>query len=145
MATTVRSIVLWRKEIANQPGALASTLELLASANADLQIVMGYRYPGNQANAAVELSPIVGKKLVTAAETAGFKASGIPTLLVEGDNRPGLGHAIAEAIADAKINLDFLVTQVIGRRYTAVIGFESAEDAKKASTLIKKTTTRKRK
>jgi len=44
MATTVRSIVLWRKEIANQPGALASTLELFASADADLQIVMGYRY-----------------------------------------------------------------------------------------------------
>jgi hypothetical protein len=56
-----------------------------------------------------------------------------------------LGHAIAEAIADAKINLDFLVAQVIGRKYTAVIGFESAEDARKASTLIKKTTTRKRK
>jgi hypothetical protein len=64
---------------------------------------------------------------------------------VEGDNQPGLGHAIAEAIANAKINLDFLVAQVIGRRYTAVIGFESAEDAKRASTLIKKTTTRKRK
>ena len=145
MATTVRSIVLWRKEIENQPGALASTLELLASADADLQIVMGYRYPGNQAKAAVELSPIARKKLVTAAEAAGFKASGIPALLVEGDNQPGLGHAIAEALADAKINLDFLVAQVIGRRYTAVIGFESAEDAKRASTLIKKTTTRKRK
>jgi hypothetical protein len=116
MATTVRSVLLWRKEIANQPGALAGSLELLASADADLQIVMGYRYPGNQAKAAVELSPIAGKKLVTAAETAGFKASGIPTLLVEGDNRPGLGHAIADAIADAKINLDFLVAQVIGRR-----------------------------
>lgn len=137
--------MLWRKEIENQPGALASTLEVFASADADLQIVMGYRYPGNQAKAAVELSPIEGKKLVTAAETAGFKASAIPTLLVEGDNRPGLGHSIAEAIADAKINLDFLVAQVIGRKYTAVIGFESAEDSKKASTLIKKTTTRKRK
>ena len=145
MATTVRSIVLWRKEIENQPGALASTLELLASADADLQIIMGYRYPGNQAKAAVELSPIARKKVITAAETAGFKASGIPTLLVEGDNQPGLGHAIAEAIANAKINLDFLVAQVIGRRYTAVIGFESAEDAKRASTLIKKTTTGKRK
>jgi hypothetical protein len=64
---------------------------------------------------------------------------------VEGDNRPALGHGIAKAIADAKINLDFLVAQVIGRKYAAVIGFESAEDAKKASTLIKKTTTRKRK
>jgi len=90
MATTVRSIVLWRKEIENQTGGLANTLELFAGADADLQIVMGYRYPGNQAKAAVELSPITGKKLVTAAETAGFKASGIPALLVEGDNRPGL-------------------------------------------------------
>jgi hypothetical protein len=35
---------------------------------------------------------------------------------VEGDNKPGLGHAIAQAIADAKINLNFLVAQVIGRR-----------------------------
>jgi hypothetical protein len=137
--------MLWRKEIENQPGALARSLELFASADADLQIVMGYRYPGNQAKAAVELSPIVRKKLVTAAETAGFKTSGIPTLLVEGDNKPGLAHAIAEAIADAKINLDFLVAQVIGRRYAVVIGFESAEDAKKAATLIKKTTTGKRK
>jgi hypothetical protein len=48
MATTVRSIVLWRKEINNQAGAMASTLELFASADTDLQIVMGYRYPGNQ-------------------------------------------------------------------------------------------------
>jgi hypothetical protein len=137
--------MLWRKEIENQPGALARSLELFASADADLQIVMGYRYPGNQAKAAVELSPIVRKKLVTAAETAGFKISGIPTLLVEGDNKPGLAHAIAEAIADAKINVDFLVAQVIGRRYAVVIGFESAEDAKKAAPLIKKTTTGKRK
>jgi hypothetical protein len=106
---------------------------------------MGYHYPGNQAKAAVELYPVVGKKLVTAAGTAGFKASGIPTLLVEGDNQPGLGHTIAQAIADANINLDFLVAQVIGRRYSAVIGFESAEDAKKVATLIKKATTRKRK
>ena len=119
--------------------------EPFATQGADLQIVMSYRYPGNQAKAAVELYPVVGKKLVTAAGTAGFKASSIPTLLVEGDNQPGLGHAIAQAIADAKINLDFLVAQVIGRRYLAVIGFESTEDAKNAAALIKKTTTRKRK
>ena len=79
----------------------------------------------------MELYPIAGKKLVTAAEAAGLKTSRIPTLLVEGDNRPGLGHAIAEAIAAANINLDFIVAQVIGRRYSAAIGFESPQDAKK--------------
>jgi hypothetical protein len=138
MAITVKSIVLWRKEIENQPGTLASALEPFASAGADLQIVMAYRYPGNQAKAAVELCPLVGKKLITAAETAGFKASGTPALLVEGDNQPGLGHAIALALAEAKINVDFLVAQVIGRRYSAVIGFESAENTKRAVSLIKR-------
>jgi len=57
---------------------------------------------------------------------------------VESDNQPGCGILIAQAIADAKINLDFLVAQVIGRRYSVVIGFESAEDAKKVASLIKK-------
>jgi hypothetical protein len=40
MPITVKSIVLWRKEIENQPGTLASTLEPFASGGADLQVVM---------------------------------------------------------------------------------------------------------
>jgi hypothetical protein len=62
----------------------------------------------------------------------------MPTLLVEGDDRPGLGHAIAQAIADAGINLAFLVTQVIGKKYSSVIAFENEDDLKKAASLIKK-------
>jgi hypothetical protein len=61
-------------------------------------------------------------------------------LLVEGDNKAGLGYAITKAIADAGVNLSFLVAQVIGRRYSAVIGFENEADAEKAGTLIKKAT-----
>jgi hypothetical protein len=139
MPITVKSIVLWRKDIENQPGTLATTLDPFARGGADLEVVMGYRYPGNTAKAAIELYPIAGRKLVASAEAAGFKASAMPTLLVQGDNKPGLGHAIAQALADARINLDFFVAQVIGRRYSAVIGFESDDDAKKAATLIKKT------
>jgi ABC-type sugar transport system substrate-binding protein len=70
--------------------------------------------------------------------------SSIPTLLVEGDNKAGLGHAIAQAIADAGINVGFLVAQVVGRRYSAVIGFDTEADAKKAAPLIKKATPKKR-
>ena len=145
MPITVKSIVLWRKDIENQPGTLATTLDPFASGGADLEVVMGYRYPGNKAKAAIELYPVTGRKLVATAEAAGLKASAIPTLLVQGDNKPGLGHIIAQAFADAKINLDFFVAQVIGRRYSAVIGFESNDDAKKAATLIKKTAISKRK
>jgi hypothetical protein len=92
MPITVKSIVLWRKDIENQPGTLATTLDPFASGGANLEVVMGYRYPGNKAKAAIELYPVAGRKLVATAEAAGLKASTISTLLVQGDNKPGLGH-----------------------------------------------------
>jgi hypothetical protein len=45
MAVTVKSATLWRREVENRPGALASTLEPLAKARVDLRVVMGYRLP----------------------------------------------------------------------------------------------------
>ena len=104
---------------------------------------MGYRYPGNETKAAIELYPVAGMKLVRAAQAAGLTASPIPTLLVEGDNKPGLGHAIAGVLAESGVNLAFMVTQVIGRRYSAVIGFESEGDAKRATPLLKKAVAQK--
>ena len=68
---------------------------------------MAYRYPGEGTKAAVELYPIAGKKATAAASEAGLSASSIPTLLVEGDDKPGLGHAIAQAIAGAGVNMTF--------------------------------------
>jgi len=135
---TVKKIVLWRKEADNQAGTLARTLEPLARARADLRVVMGYRYPGNEAKAVIELHPVAGKKVTSAAEQAGLAASSIPTLLVEGDNKPGLAHKIAQAVADAGVTLTFLVAQVLGKRFVATVGFETEADAKKAAGLIKK-------
>lgn len=138
MSVKVKKITLWRKELENRAGTLAQALEPVAQAKADLQVVMGYCYPGDRTKAAVELFPVAGKKPTAAAQSAGFAPSGIPALHVEGDNRPGLGHAIARSLADAGVNLDFLVAQVLGRKYSAVIGFENEADADKAVALIKK-------
>jgi len=140
MAVTVKKAVLWRREVDNQPGMLANALQPLSEAGADLQVVMAYRYPGDQNKAAIELYPVSGKKSVAAAQTAGLAPSSISTLLVEGDNRPGLGHAIAKAIGDAGINMSFVMVQVVGRRYSALVGFESEADASKAATLVKRAT-----
>jgi hypothetical protein len=144
MAVSVKKITLWRSEVANRPGTLAGALAPLAQAGADLRVVMAYRFPGDETRGAVELYPITGKKAQAAARAAGLSDSGIPTLLVEGDDRPGTGSAIARAIAEAGINLAFFVAQVVGRRYAAVIGFDSEADAKKASPLIKRATPAKR-
>lgn len=145
MAVTVRKITLWRKEVENRPGVLAGALGPLADAGTSLQVVMAYRYPGNETRAAIELYPVATKKTMVAARAAGMSASTIPTLLVQGDDRPGLGYAIAQAIADAGINVGFLVTQVIGRKYSAVIGFDSEEDARNAAALIRKASARRKK
>jgi len=145
MPVTVKKIVLWRTEVDNKPGILAGVLQPLADAGANLQVLMGYRYPGDPGKAAIELCPVTGKKSLAAARAAGLEASSIPTLLVEGDNKPGLGASIARAAADAGVNLAFLVAQVIGRKYSFVVGFETEDDARKAAALIKKVTTGKKK
>src|SRR5258706_14076999 len=109
MSISIKPITLWRKEVADQPGELASTLRPLAGAGADLQVVMGNRYPGNPARAAIELYPVAGKKPTAAAQGLGLMASLMPALLVQGDNKPGTRHAIAQAIAADRIKRDFLV------------------------------------
>ena len=104
---------------------------------------MGYRLPGNEAKAAIEIYPLAGKKVTAAATETGLAASGISTLLVEGDNKPGMAHKIAQAIAEAGVDLSFFVAQAIGRKYSAVFGFANEGDAKKAATLIKKASRKK--
>jgi hypothetical protein len=138
MAVSVKKIALWRSEVANRPGSLAGALAPLAQAGADLRVVMAYRFPGDETRGAVELYPVTGRRAQAAARNAGLSESGIPTLLVDGEDRPGTGAAIARAIAEAGINLAFFMAQVVGRRYAAVIGFDSEADAKKAASLIKR-------
>jgi hypothetical protein len=138
MALNVKKIVLWRGVIENRPGALAEVLEPVAATKADLQVVMGYREPGQPGKAVIELYPVKGRTLTEAAEGAGLLPATIPALLVSGSNRAGLGHRVARALADAGINVAFLVAQVVGRSYSAVFGFESEADATRAVALIRK-------
>lgn len=145
MAVTVTSIKLWRKEVENRPGELANTLGPLVAAGADFQVLMGYRFPGNESKAAIELYPVSGKKATAAAKAAGLSAAEIPCLLVEGDNKPGIAQAIAKAIADAGINMSFVVAQAVGRRYSGIFGFENDADTRRAATVIKKATAGRKK
>jgi hypothetical protein len=138
MPVTVKKVSLWRREMDNRPGALAGILEPLARAGTDLQVAMGYRFPGNESRAAIEVAPVSSRKAIAAAEGAGLRPSGIATLIVAGDNRSGLGFALSKGMADAGINMAFLVAQSVGRRYSAVFGFESDTDADRAVAIIKK-------
>jgi len=136
MSLTIRKITLWRGKIPHRPGALAEVLEPLAAGRSNLEVLMGYREAGSL-DAVVELWPVSGKKMSQAVEGAGLSPSAIPTLLVNGSNRPGLGHTIARALAESGINVAFLVAQVVGRQYSAVFGFENDADAARATKLIR--------
>jgi hypothetical protein len=138
MAVSVKRITLWRAEVENQPGILAHALEPLARAGADLRLVMGYRFPQTPERSAIELYPVSGKRATSAATEAGLaETTDIPCVLVEGDNRPGLGAAIARALADAGINVAFVMAQVIGRKFTAAIGFDDDTAATNGTRIIK--------
>ena len=137
MVVTVKKITLWRGKIENRPGTLAAVLEPLAQAKVDLQVLMGYREPG-ESQAVVELYPVTGAKASAAVQRSGLGAASATSLLVNGDNRAGVGHRIARALGEASINVNFLVAQATGRKFSMVAGFDSEDDATRASALIKK-------
>ena len=145
MAITVKKITLWRKEVTNSPGILADVLEPLAAAGANLRVVMGYTFPGQSDRAAIELYPVAGKKVTDAAHGAGLEASPIPCLLVEGDDRAGLGAEMARGVAAQGVNVSFLMAETVGRRFSAVLGFQTDADASTAANAIKKAGAAKRK
>lgn len=135
MAVRVKKVTVWKREIPHRAGELAAVLQPLAEAGANLQVVMGY---AEGSRGFVELCPVSGKKLTEAAKRVGLEASSKPTLLVEGDNRPGLGYQIARTIADRGVSISFLVAQVVGKKYSAVFGFHSEQDARTAAGAITK-------
>lgn len=139
MAVTVKKATLWRRELANRPGTLAETLRPLAEAGVNLQVVMGYVFPGESNHAAVEVYPISGAKAEKAAREAGLApAKDIACLLVSGDDRAGIGAKISEGLAGAGINISFVIVQVTGKKYLSIYGFESDAAAEKAMPIIKR-------
>jgi len=137
MSVIVKRATLWRAETANTPGVLAQTLRPLAENRVDLDIVMGYVFP-DRSQAAIEISPVAGPRAQRAARDAGLTRSEFPCVQISGSNRPGLGFAIAQALSDAGININFFVAQVVGNRYSAMFGFEATVDADAAVHIIRK-------
>jgi hypothetical protein len=137
MAVSIRKLTLWRTRVEHRPGALADLLDPLAAAGADLSIVMGYRLPGEKGQAVIEVAPVTSRRTAAAAAKAGLAPGGAPSLVVLGDNRPGLATRIGRALADSGVSIAFLVAQVVGKRYSAVFGFESEADLDKAADRIR--------
>jgi predicted amino acid-binding ACT domain protein len=137
MAITVKKVEVWAKSGADRTGLLADALEPLAAAGADLQVVMTYCHPGQADRATVEVYPVSGRKAQSAARAAGMSPSETACLLVEGDDRPGLGAQLARAIASVGVGMSFVMTQAQGRRFSSILGFRNPTDAAIAAKAIK--------
>ncbi len=138
MALKVEKVVFWSGEIEDKPGALAKVLEHFAGAGVDLQVVLAERNPAKAGFGSVCLAPVRGKKAMEAAKSAGLsEATSFFVLRVEGPNKPGVGHLMTSALAEAGINLNLLSAAVLGKRFVVFLGFENESDLKKASKILK--------
>ncbi len=139
MALTVKKIELWNVTVENKAGALAKILEPLAEAGTDLEVVMGTSMPGDDGLASIGVFPVKGRKAMAAARGAGLEpAASMPSLLVTGENRAGLGKQMSEALAAAGIDIGIAFAQVVGANFSALFGFAKPEDATRAAALLKK-------
>lgn len=137
MPLKVEKVALWSSEIEDKPGALAKVLEPLAQAGVDLQVVLAQRNPTKAGTGVVYLGPVKGRKATDAAKSAGLAEATSPVILrVEGPNKPGVGHLMTSALAEAGINLAFVGASVLGSRFVAFFGFDSDVDARKASRIL---------
>lgn len=135
MSLSIHKLTLRRSEPADGPGGMAQLLERLAEAGADLQLVVGRRV-GAENRALVELAPASGPRRTLDARKAPLGA-GTPTLVVVGENRPGLARRIACALATSHTNLAFVTAQVVGGRYSGVFGFENEADLDKVADRVR--------
>ena len=140
MAVRIKRIGLWGTEVSSRPGALAEALEPLAHGNADLKVVRVRAATGGSARLSLEIYGGEGKRAAMAARAAGFSAAPSTTVLLQGDNRPGLAYAVANAVAWAGIGVRDLGAEVVGTRYSAILTFDTEADANKAVTVIREVT-----
>jgi len=138
MAYTVKRVDVWTGEIQDRAGGLASKLEPLANAGANLAFVIARRQPHMPGRGVVFLGPLSGGKQQKAAQAAGLtKASDLFALQVEGTDKPGVGSRITRTLADAGINVRGLSAAKTGNKFVLFVAFDSADDAGQAARLLR--------
>jgi hypothetical protein len=139
MKLNVSRTEVWAATIDDRPGGLEEKLQALASAGVSLEFVIGRRMPEQPGKGVVFVTPIKGAKQVKAAQAAGFqKAQALHSVRIEGADKPGLGAKLTQALAEAGINLRGISGAALGKKFVAHLALDSAEDAAKATQVLKK-------
>ena len=130
---------VWAATIDDRPGGLHEKLAGLAEAGANLEFVISRRTPEQPGEGVVFVTPIKGARQTNAAEQAGFrKTDRLHSVRVEGMDKPGVGAAMTEALADAGLNLRGVSGASLGRQFIAYLALDTADDAALAIQTLKK-------
>jgi hypothetical protein len=138
MALKATKAEIWVATIEDRAGGAAEKLEVLAEGGANLEMLLARRteQPGQ---GVMFVTPLKGAKAVKAAQAAGFgKPENIHSVRIEGGDKPGLGAKIARALGDAGISFRGVSAVAFGRNFISYIACDSAEDATKALSVLKK-------
>jgi hypothetical protein len=139
MALKVTKVPVWVGDIPDQPGGLDAVFAKLADAGADLQCVIARRQSEKPGRGVVFVTPITGRKQEGAAHESGLQpTTNIVTLRVEGDDQPGFGHRMTQAIADMGVNLRGMTAAVLGRKFIVYLALDTEADAIYATDALKK-------
>jgi len=130
---------IWMAVIDDRAGGAAEKLEALAAAGASLEVVLARRTPEHPGQGVLFASPVEGKKVMAAAEHAGFhRAENIHSVRIEGTDKPGLGAKIARTLAEAGVSFRGMNGMAMGRSFLSFIAVDSADDAAKAVKALRK-------
>ncbi len=126
---------VWFGTIPDHPGALAEKLRALSAGNLSLDLILSRREaPGR---AALFVSPLRTMEELEIAAKAGFgKKDSVLTIRVAGPNTPGLGAKMAEALAEAGINIRAFTGAALGDQHVTCIMFDSAADVERAKEVL---------
>jgi hypothetical protein len=120
---------VWAASLDDKPGALAARLAALTAAGADLDFVIVRRSPEKPGTGVVFVTPLRGDREIRAAASAGFAVtSSLRSVRFEGPNEPGAAATLTKTVGDAGINLRGFSAAVLGTRWVAHLGVDSAED-----------------
>ena len=137
MDLIVERVKVWAASIKDEPGGLARILTGLREAGADLDFAISRRAAEKPGTGVVFVTPLRGDREVAAAEALGFNVtSGLHSVRIEGENKPGIAAELTEKLAAASINLRGLSAAVLGARFILYIGLDTTEDAAKAVNIL---------
>ena len=129
----------WAASLEDRPGGLADKLAALAQAGANLEFILARRTPERAGHGVVFVTPLKGAKQLKAAKAAGFaKTVSLHLLRVEGTDKKGEGAKVAQALAEAGINLRGISAAALGKRFISHLALDSPAAVTKATSLLKK-------